>query len=848
MTKNARTLLVLAAIAVGAGCSGNPVTLTPQRLGSPGSGATAHPTTRPTTTPAVTATPTSASTGTSSVDQKVTALNSVQTFYATLPHQNVDADLQALAAHMVSSKAFSSAYEALGGISATFPDGSPAIVFADKIELLGEPTPAARPRAPIPQATDVLTGPLSGPTQHEIAFLVNDNTGERGAFTPTRQLAYANAFINMGFAAAGYGVDAQDISLDTIVALGSNHPIDYLAIDTHGFLSYPAATSSPAGMARGVPNAVATATATPFYANLSDSDMDDASAQKYAADIAAGKVIASIAISSGKSGRLPAWGFTPAFLLENLKFNPGATVNNGSCWGANQLIFGNVAAAFAAAGVGRYNGWTKLVSGTDADQTDAYVFDRLLGEQSPSITGLDAYATQQNPAQRPFGLTASFNNLSAENRSGPLGTGVSQTSEAYNVSDYGDARNFTAPPFGSSAAFFYISYNSALADSNDALVVPSIATMAVAEGTPNSTLTLTGYFTSARGMVMDNLGSANVPLTVESWTNTQIVADLPPASSGLGGMITVVSPTNITGPAVPLTYWQGTLTYNETADISDFGDYTGSGMGSLSIPITVGIRADVAPMVPTIDASPVPQNLYISDLTPDSTGSLNTYQGTFSSSGSSPGCSPCSDIDPPGPRRSAVRRDGHVPAGSQRKRNSNARAGDKPFADTGTATITSSGPVALTPYVTSNYIKLSSLLNPVNAGANCNSAQAGPAASGGGNVACPGFGFAATNAGTCSDNQGGALCASAEDYGAQIGDPSSQYGDDQDYNSTPSTLVFTMNPATYTITVSSTAGMVYSQNFSDESEDTDTITGTFSAPVFPPAAASPAPMARVRRK
>jgi hypothetical protein len=55
--------------------------------------------------------------------------------------------------------------------------------------------------------------PLSPPNAHEIAILVNE-LDTSGAFQPTRQFAYGNAFTQSGFGAAtGFGVDAVDVTL-----------------------------------------------------------------------------------------------------------------------------------------------------------------------------------------------------------------------------------------------------------------------------------------------------------------------------------------------------------------------------------------------------------------------------------------------------------------------------------------------------------------------------------------------------------------------------------------------------------------------------------------------------------
>jgi len=432
----------------------------------------------------------------------------------------------------------------------------------------------------------------------------------------------------------------------------------------------------------------------------------------------------------------------------------------------------------AAAGVSLYSGWTYPVDGKHADQTDAFLTDRLLGEPSAALA---AYVNQRSPLQRPFSLTDVLAAAAVETRSGGLIT----SSEVYTYSpDVNNPAIFTTTGTGTVT---------------DAIVIPSIASMAVKETLPDSTVTIAGSFTAATGTVMFGTGDTAAPLTVDSWTSTKIVAELP--SSG-GGTVVVMSPTGLQSPGVPLTYWHGHITYRESATTMYFGNDTGSGTGSLQISLDFGIRSSVAPAVPSVDVSPLPQNLYVSDLTPGSTGTLAAYRGSFTSNN-----------------------------GAQ------------------TATVTpSANAITLVPYVTSDFVKLSSDLNPVGGAASCNNAMPGPATSGQANIACPGFSYAAMNAGTCSDNQDGQLCGQADDDGAQLGNPSSQYGDDEDYDNMPSALTLTMDPNTYAISLSATTGTTFSTNYSNFSSAKETMSGNFDAPIAPPQSASRARgPARLRR-
>ncbi len=196
--------------------------------------------------------------------------------------------------------------------------------------------------------------------------------------------------------------DDIDVSLDNIVALGTGHPLDFLDIATHGIIGGTSPDIT--------------------YYWLSTTSDTAASEKTYATDVAAGRVVSAIALtlSQGQALALPSLAFTPNFLTAHVTFNPGAIVDNESCFGQSPLIAVNVRGILQAAGVGRYFGWTKEVDGDDADETDAFMFDRLLGEQSPGITGLDTFVSQFTPPQRPFPLDQVEGVLASETRSSKI--------------------------------------------------------------------------------------------------------------------------------------------------------------------------------------------------------------------------------------------------------------------------------------------------------------------------------------------------------------------------------------------------------------------------------------------
>ena len=168
MTPLIRVFLLIGIVAVVAGCGARSTSV--PRL----AGATPSPTPLP---------------GTGSTPAAVPALQSAQTIYQSLPHTSVTSDLTALAAKMVSSGTFKTATIVPGGISATLPNGTPTLVFADRVENLGGAT--ASVRRTVPSGIRPQVQALGPANSHEAAFLIN--TIPQPAFMPARQQAFADA-------------------------------------------------------------------------------------------------------------------------------------------------------------------------------------------------------------------------------------------------------------------------------------------------------------------------------------------------------------------------------------------------------------------------------------------------------------------------------------------------------------------------------------------------------------------------------------------------------------------------------------------------------------------------------
>jgi hypothetical protein len=717
-------------------------------------------------------TPTSAPGGgaTLSPDAVATALANVQQYYVTLPHADPTADIAAVAKQMVSSGTFQTAAVTPGGITATLSDGSPALVFADSPADLGlSPlVHARRPRS----ASSVRLRSLSGPTSHEIAFLVN--SADSVTFFPATAVAWADAFTSQGFERAGYGIDPVSVSLANIVSLGSGHPIDLLDIATHGMV---VGSVAPYNLAL-----------------LSDTKVNATSKAQYAADLTAHRVMYAIYLTLEETAETqPVMAFTPDFLAANLHFNPGAIVSLGACWSANPLVVGTVGATLQSVNVGRYLGWTKSVSNLDFYETQSFLYDRLLGEQSPTATHLDTFASQRVPPQRPFPLDDIETAMASETRSSPI---QPPQSEPYTVSDKHFAINANQPPVGDGTASRLVITDFGgenVASPPIEYGLPSISQMAVTqEAATGGTLKISGTFPTTPGTVTITDASGTTPLTVNSWTKSAVIVGLPRDGNGSAGTVQVLTgadPTvSILSNPVPLTQWAGTVTYGENDTLSSLGGVPGGGAGSVQVTFNLTFRGDVHPTVPSIDASPVPQNLSFPQVEGNSTAAVTALTGHFTASGGTP---------PPA-----------------------------------TATLS----LASTPDMTPQNLPLSSstfIVGALGGQPPCNNGLPGPEGDAG-NVFCPGFGFFASYVGVCAaDVNDPNLCAGYETFAPTGGFGSPTLVD-------PGIVTFTMDPSSYAIAVSG-PNTTFTRRFHGSSWPANaSATGIINAPLYAPTSTAPA--------
>jgi hypothetical protein len=652
---------------------------------------------------------------------------------------------------MVASGKFATAVVSPGGISATLPNGLPALVFADHV---GDTSlAAAAQRVALPPADDAARRPYETfeGAPETIAILVN-NTDKSRAFNPAIQTIIANAITAAGFSGPQYGVDNGDVSLDTIAGVSAGGFVDVFDISTHGMAAIDNGGNS-------------------YYAWQSDTPLSGAALAKYAADFAQGNLMYAVNLGNSPTFVLPTFAFTPKFVANHVEFANGAIFLNGSCFGQYNTIASRVGATLKSANVGRYFGWTTPVEGAAADETDAFIWDRLLGEGS---TALGQLVTQRSPAQRAFPLDAIDSQLTMETRSGPLETSSLNYGQSPPFSGYVGATLSVSDFGGEQLATRVVEYG-----------LPSISYVAVTEDPANPTLTIYGNFPPQAGEVaiIDPADTQAPGMTPTTWTTTKITIPIKVTGAGSKGLVVVISEFGIQSNAVPLTQWTGTLTGTENAAWTQMGSGGGNGSGTIGSSFAVDFRSDVHPTVPSIDASPVPQNFTLTQVEGDSTGAVTSISGSFATSDG---------------KHSAV-------------------LGMSP------------NPPALTPGVPP--LSNTFYLGPV-AGqpATCNNAMAGPQ-SGPTNVFCPGLGFKDLGAGTCTDDAG-TLCTSPTwNASGTIGATNSAAND--------GTLVFTMNPATYAITVTSTSPSTLANLFEATPQLTGGVTGTINAPVGAPSGMRP---------
>ena len=230
--------------------------------------------------------------------------------------------------------------------------------------------------------------------------------------------------------------------------------------------------------------------------------------------------------------------------------------------------------------------------------------------------------------------------------------------------------------------------------------------------------------------------------------------------------------------------------------LSNMNGIQGSGGGTVTAVNNLDFRADVHPVVTAIDTPPQPQNFVFSGVMGDSTMSLKSVSVSFKSADGTKSAQwslaqPVATLTP-----------GYQPPGL------------------------TPGNFILTPNAVAN--------EP----SSCNSGIPGPQASGPTTVFCPYGGAYAAAALSCGDN-GAALCQSAtQEFAGYYGYPPWVAVNPADNDGV---LVFTLDPATYAVTFTSTpATLIVNNYFSQNDHESITLSATIQPPLYAPTATTPA--------
>ncbi|HEX3467015.1 MAG TPA: hypothetical protein VHT05_02825 [Candidatus Elarobacter sp.] len=799
-----------------AGCHGGSSSAPPFSPGAPGGGGvpTATPTSAPTSAPITGSGPASAA-------QVQTAGDAVIAHWKTLaPAGNPTAALTALAAFIKTQPGFVDAGVDLGAVWGLFGDGSVMVFYADHLDGGGTTTssvrraaPAATPRAlpgarPRPGATrppavaSSLRRAAPAAIRHTaaagapiVAFAVYD-LGDP-AFTAQRQHDFGQAMATAGYA-TNFQVQAPSFSLEWLQAQAGT-PFAMFDVSTHG------------GIAR------AKNAATRVYTLSTTTLVNSDNFVQYSPSVRAGQLVYGRALvgpdvtGADDIMALSSYGVTSAWLISHMTFVPGALVDNQSCLGASpDAAVQSFITDLENAGAGLYMGWTKSVEATDSDETDAYIVDRLIGEQSPAVNAMPTYVSQQSPPQRPFQLTDILINLPSKMRTNPIRDGHNLPSESLDKST-APAKydvNSSSPPAsdGPLARFTYIGAGNA--PPVTPIVPPSIAYVVVDEAaSPQPTLSIYGEFSAQPGGVLIRSGG-DTELTVLSWSTSQIVAQLPSSAPANGQVI--VGEDNVPSNFVPLTEWDGTYTLTRSYVLGNtFGGPDGSGHFAYTATLNMKLRSDVHSFATSIDG-PTTRLDFVPLPMRSSTGTVVAQSGSWQSAGTDP------QID---------------------------------------VTYSPKGSVALQPLttITATNGTLDNLFNVQPA------AQGQPATAAGCSqgvstypqdphfaVYCTAIQVAASVIATCSDNQSGTYCGGTQNSAIPAGLSTDMYGSAQ-----IGAFRLVLDPSTYTLSSAITppsdpnangtfyGGITYTE--------TTTWSASFGAPVNPPNASTPAAWRRRSR-
>jgi hypothetical protein len=300
----------------------------------------------------------------------------------------------------------------------------------------------------------------------------------------------------------------------TVDALKSFSNVGLLFLATHG-------TACP--IRQGGPNVYIVWTETLRAA-------DGSTDKTYAADLKDGSLTYFMGLTfQGDSAQIKVethYGLTSKFVTKywSGKFNPNSLVFVDACSSAspNALEF---EMACLNAGASLYLGWSDSVVIRDGLVTATYLFDRMLGANQ--------FPDEEKPPQRAFSWSSVMSDMHTRKRT-------------YTDTNYDQSLNLKT---GITANLLALGLNA-----NFAQLAPSIESLTIDE--QKDELTVNGTFGDPQGDVYIN----DNPLTVKSWSGTQIVCAIPRTGASSSGDVTVRAgaPRQLSN-TVQLTEWNGTV-------------------------------------------------------------------------------------------------------------------------------------------------------------------------------------------------------------------------------------------------------------------------------------------------
>ncbi len=436
--------------------------------------------------------------GGGNVSSRTALLNSIETKFASFDGANPDNENQQLLAFLRTKPDFvDSGLSPSGGVWGRFADGT-TLVIANNVSR-------TQTRAPFPSRSIRSTNTRAAglPTTDKVILGTSV-----GSFWAT-----AVSEMNQWFVDQNYSLQEPASTVD---ALKSFSNVGVLFLAAHG---------AACPIRQGGQNVYIVWTETLRAA-------DGSTDTKYAADLRDGSLTYFMGLTfPGDENHVSTkvethYGITSKFVTKYWtgKFNPNSLVFVDACSSAGTDAF-EFETACVNAGASVYLGWSNTEVIRDGVVTAAYLFDRILGANQ--------FDDSETPPQRAFSWSAVLAEMNTRKR-------------PYTDTNYAQSRN---PKTGLIADLLPFTLGGGFVQ-----LAPSIETVTVDE--QKDELTVSGTFGEPKGDVYIN----DNPLTIKSWSFSQIVCAIPRTGANTSGDVTVRAGTpRQLSNTVQLTEWNGTV-------------------------------------------------------------------------------------------------------------------------------------------------------------------------------------------------------------------------------------------------------------------------------------------------